>query len=179
MKVALKLAIALALFAVACSDDTTPTPDKGPAKTEASVVDQSPPKGEASVTDKGPGSDAPAGACTSATDKAAVDGTTKWNNKTIKEIVSGQAACLVDPKPEECIVKAVKTAVNNEVSDGCITCYAKSAMCTVENCLAAGCVTAPTATACVKCQCGDNTKKVNCIQAFADCSGVPPTTLCK
>lgn len=182
MRVALKLvSVVIALsWIAACSDDTQPVQqDKGPMSVDKGpTVDQGPKTGDGVTTgDKGPGKDAPAGACTSATDKDAVAGTKTWGGKTIKEITSGQAACLTDPKPEDCIVKAVKTATNSEVSDGCITCYAKSAMCTVANCLM--CVAAPTDPNCVKCQCGENTAKVNCIQSFADCAGVPPTTACK
>ena len=169
------LGLIVAVFGfAACSDDTTTPPKKDTGvKTDMAKTDMA--KTDMAKTDMpaagemGPG-DAAMGAC------PADIQTKQWGGKGMTEIVSGQSACLLDPKPVDCLVGAVKTATNNEVTDACITCFATSALCSATTCPV--CITAPTGTECIACRCGDNTGKVNCVAAFETCAGVKSTTTC-
>ncbi len=70
-----------------------------------------------------------------------------------------------------CIEVGVRSVVG-PISDGCLSCYTASVVCSLDNCRVA-CGTAPASPACMTCQAMNG-----CIAAFFACSGLPggPTT---
>jgi hypothetical protein len=176
MRLTLKIAalgMVLAFGMTACSDDsgTTPTPDQGMKKDGMMTPDGTTPTPDGTTpTPDG----AAAGACTSATDKANVG--KQYGGKTLTELISAQAACLLDPNPKTCLVNALKTATNSEITEPCLGCFADSALCSATNC--AVCIADATSAACKTCRCGDNPAKINCVKTYEDCSGLTSDVTC-
>ncbi|MCA9581395.1 MAG: hypothetical protein KC416_06340 [Myxococcales bacterium] len=143
------------------------------------------------VADTGPGSDdggadaatdsgsEPAGACTNASDVAAIQAT--YDGKTVSEIAKAEGqTCFVGGATEEsalraCVVSAVNTKTSNALSAECVPCYAISVSCGATVCLAPCLDTSTPAKekACDECVCGDNDATRNCIEEFTACSGIP------
>jgi hypothetical protein len=84
--------------------------------------------------------------------------------------------CLVNlQQGNAAVVSCIEVGVKRDVgpiSDGCLSCYTASVVCSLDNCRVA-CGTAPASSACMTCQAVNG-----CIAAFFACSGLPggPTT---
>lgn len=124
----------------------------------------------------------PTNACSNPSDVAMRDrsdlGTTK--DQTLTDLAGDLGlVCVLGGESAAgltfCVRDGLVRVTDKGVSAGCATCYGESVRCSAAHCIAE-CQADKTSMACTSCRCGNNPAKVNCIDVFGDCAGVPTST---
>ncbi len=191
-------ALALALTAFGCGDDSTTPPTDAATDTsgggDTGGGDTGGGGGDSAMGDGGmctpigmecrmPG-DYIGGMmdqCNNADDIAAVNREDYGDmmNESLTDLASacGQS-CIADPDLVACTTTCVVEASEMAVSSGCAVCYAASVACAAELCIG-DCLTAPDSPECLACLEGDNDCCFDCISEADTCAGFdlsdPPT----
>ncbi|MEE2835060.1 MAG: hypothetical protein VYB65_03465 [Myxococcota bacterium] len=151
--------------------------DAGAAAADAGVVAAD--AGAQPVEDAGPIE--PQNKCLNEADEAALDGTFGEANETASEVAKRCGlACFQQQGisvTNECVVDCMRGETDGAVTDECLSCFGVSVICTTQNC-ALVCAADPNSDGCIACQCGGNTRGVNCFDAYSNCSGRPATATC-
>ena len=174
------LIFALACILTACSPP--PSGGGGDSSDAGTVADVGP----AAAIDAGQeavdaGPIEPQNKCLNDSDEAALDGTFGANNETASEIAKACGLSCFQQQgisvTNACVVDCMRPAMDGAVSDECLSCFGVSVICTTQNC-ALVCAADPSSDGCVSCQCGGNSRGINCYEAYTACSGRPSTIEC-
>jgi hypothetical protein len=92
-------------------------------------------------------------------------------NRNIQEVTGDCALdCLFQEDAGGCIGDCIVTATDGELSVGCSTCVAATAVCGRDYCLNE-CISDTQSELCLACRCGQNADKHNCYDDYEVCSG--------
>ncbi len=174
------LVLVFACIMTACSPP--PSEGGGGSSDAGSVTDTGPaPVADAGEEAVDAGPVEPQNKCLNESDEAALDGTFGDDNETASEIAKTCGlACFQQQGisvTNECVVDCMRPAMDGAVSDECLSCFGVSVICTTQNC-ALVCAADPSSDRCVSCQCGGNSRGINCYDAYTACSGRPSTVAC-
>ncbi|MCC6216810.1 MAG: hypothetical protein IT376_18270 [Polyangiaceae bacterium] len=173
--------IALTAFAfVACGDDDDDGKNTGGVSTGGTA-------GGGSGGSSGGGgasgstSDAPAGACISASDMAALDATYDGGKSSTDVAKTCAIGCLADPDPNQCALDCIGVQTNNAISTPCSSCILGAINCAKDSGCTGKCLNPDDpqlVQECNDCRCGGgvSTTQRNCIQEYEVCSGRDDTT---
>ena len=128
------------------------------------------------------------GACTSATDRSAVEaeyditddaGTRRVRVRDVARECG--VGCLInaapgttDPELAACTHACILDRTHQALSAGCAYCLVETVNCGRQHCLTQ-CID-PTNLNCIPCICGENLQRVNCTSRFETCGGITSTT---
>ncbi len=171
--------IALSFFVfMGCGDDTSSTvdapvdmavtPDGGASDGVGSDMASTQCRGTFAALNRAQlaGATRPNGMCAMPADLDIICG----NDVGLTTRTCGQTCFLMNPEEAAviaCTTMCVKVALNPDLTDPCLGCYATAVSCTLKNC-AAVCAADPNGQPCLQCQTTNG-----CLPGFFGCSGLP------